>query len=61
MNCAYSLSAWLTLDRLSSAAKCATLDLPELLYLLDIPLVLKTVDGETYPRVRISTPPPFHR
>lgn len=42
MNCAYSLSAWLTLDRLSSAAKCATLDLPELLYLLDIPLVYQT-------------------
>ncbi len=42
VNCAYSLSAWLTLDRLSSAAKCATLDLPELLYLLDIPLVYQT-------------------
>ena len=42
MNCAYSLPTWLTLDHLAKTAQCITLDLPELLYLLDVPLVYQT-------------------
>ncbi|MCO2012608.1 FkbM family methyltransferase [Pseudomonas aeruginosa] len=42
VNCAYSLPTWLTLDHLAKTAQCITLDLPELLYLLDIPLGYQT-------------------
>lgn len=39
VNCAYSLPTWLALKRISDEAKCQCFDLPELLYLLGIPLV----------------------
>ncbi|WP_160079330.1 FkbM family methyltransferase [Pseudomonas sp. 8AS] len=39
VNCAYSLPTWLTFQQIAVSAQCECVDLPELLYLLDIPLV----------------------